>query len=147
MCVTGTGEYQLWCDQENVKTRFGAIGEHGSIAIVERCIRSIKELLRRILVPYRHALMQEELLCTMGWFNEHRTHDTLIGKTLDEVYFNRPPESERPRLEPRPRWPKSAPCAAPQAPIRGSPGVKLHLEVTHYRGRRHLPIVTLKEAA
>ena len=143
----GDTEYQLWCKRENVKPRFGKIGEHGSIAIVERFIRTLKDLLRGLIVPYCYVAMQQELVHTMEWFNAWWPHEALAGKTPDEVYFARAPENEQPRLEPRPKWPAKSPCAAPQAPVRGSPGVKIEIEVTYHAGRRHLPILTVKDAA
>ena len=46
------GEYLDWCDQHEVRPRFGALGKKGGIAVVERFIRTMKsEGLRRILVP------------------------------------------------------------------------------------------------
>ena len=41
-----------WCQAKCIKIRFGKIGEHGSIARVERFHRSMKdECTRRIIVP------------------------------------------------------------------------------------------------
>jgi transposase InsO family protein len=37
---------QFWCDgckHHGIRPRFGAVGQHGSIAVVERFIRSLKE--------------------------------------------------------------------------------------------------------
>ncbi|HBT75363.1 MAG TPA: hypothetical protein DEB39_00215 [Planctomycetaceae bacterium] len=45
-------EFKSWCKANNIKQRFGAIGKHGSIAVVERLHLSMKnECTRRILVP------------------------------------------------------------------------------------------------
>ena len=38
--------YRRWCGQHDIRPRFGAIGQHGSIAVVERFIRTLKEALR-----------------------------------------------------------------------------------------------------
>ena len=43
--------------------------------------------------------------------------------------------------------PRGSPCAKPQVPVNGEPGVRLSLDVTYYKGRMHLPIVSLKKAA
>ena len=91
--------------------------------------------------------MQTELNLIRQWYNEERPHHALSGRTPDEVYFDLPPNSEKPRLEPRPLYPAHSPCAAPQAPVRGSPGVRLQLQVTYLEGRRHLPIIRIKERA
>ena len=40
-----------------------------------------------------------------------------------------------------------APCAGPQAPVRGRRGQRLDLEVSYMAGRKHLPIVELNKAA
>ena len=45
-------EFKAWCKRRDVRPRFGALGQHGSVAVVERMILTIKTLLtRRILVP------------------------------------------------------------------------------------------------
>ena len=45
-------EYLAWCNDNGVRPRFGAVGKHGSIAVIERFILSLKtEFLRRIFVP------------------------------------------------------------------------------------------------
>jgi len=40
-----------WSPQRNTLPRFGAVGRHGSIAVVERLNRTAKELLCRIVLP------------------------------------------------------------------------------------------------
>ena len=70
-------------------------------------------------------------------------------KKPDEVYRGLVPACERSRLELRTRWPRRSKCASPQAPVdaaatRAGPP---ELVVTFVRGRRHLPIVSLRRAA
>jgi transposase InsO family protein len=36
-------QYLDWCDDHHVRARFGAVGRHGSIAVEERFIRTLKE--------------------------------------------------------------------------------------------------------
>ncbi len=140
--------FKNWCRRRGIRPRFGAIGKHGSIAVVERCIRTFKEYLRQwALVPMRRATFQQELSHLADWYNEHRPHETLAGRTPNEVYHARFPDHRRPRYEPRPRWPRGSPCAKPWAVIRGRPGARLELEVSFHAGRKHLPIVTLRRAA
>ena len=64
-----------------------------------------------------------------------------------EVYFKRKPANERPRLEPRIRYPRDAWCASPQTEVRGRRGVRVDIEVSYYEGKQHLPLVTVRPAA
>jgi hypothetical protein len=98
-------------------------------------------------VPLRRQSFQRELALFVGWYNEHRPHSALGGKTPDEVYCRRFPNCRKPRFEPRSRWPRGSPCTAPWALVRGSPGARLELLVEFHGGRRHLPIVRLNRVA
>jgi transposase InsO family protein len=136
------------CRRAGVRHRFGAIGRHGSIALVERCIRTLKdEGVRRWLAPIRWRTVGRELSLLADWYNGHRPHTGLAGATPDEIHFGRLAAHRRPRFEPRARWPRDAACAQPQAPVRGRRGVRLALEVRYLEGRAHLPIVSLTRAA
>jgi len=141
--------FRDWCRRRGIQPpRYGAIGRHGSIAVVERFILTMKCLLGCLaLVPYARDGFQRELAAIVEWYNCHRPHTWLGGRTPDEVYFGRYPANRRPRFEPRARWPRGSPCAKPWALVTGRPGAKLVLEVTHHAGRSHLPIVRLKRAA
>ncbi len=140
--------FACWCRRHGIRQRLGAIGKYGSLAVVERFIRTIKnEATRRILVPYRLAAFQRELSFFLGWYNAQRPHTFLDARTPDEVYFGRRPACRRPRFEPRPRWPRRSPCAGPQALVRGRPGVTLDLSISHRGGRKHLPVVQLRRIA
>ena len=141
--------FRKWCKRKGIKPpRYGAIGRHGSIAVVERAILTIKCMLScLLLVPYRREAFRRELNEIVHWYNEHRPHTWLGGKTPNEVYYGHFPANRRPRFEPRSRWPRSSPCAKPWALVRGSPGAKLTLEVMFHDGHKHLPIVSLKRAA
>ena len=116
--------FRKWCKRKGIKPpRYGKIGKHGSIALVERVILTIKCLLRCLpLVPYRREEFMEELLETVEWYNGHRPHTWLGGKTPNEVYLEWFPANRRPRFEPRSKWPRGSPCAKPWALVRGSPG-------------------------
>ena len=141
--------FRKWCRKKGIKRpRYGAIGQHGSIAVVERVILTIKCLLQCLpLVPYRREAFLRELPSTVEWYNQFRPHSWLGGKTPNEVYFGAFPANRRPRFETRAKWPRGSPCALPWALARGSPGAKLTLEVRFHRGHQHLPIVTLKRVA
>jgi transposase InsO family protein len=132
--------FKAWCRLHGIRPRFGAIGQHGSIAVVERFIRSMKsECAKRIMVPMRLADMRHELACYATWYNEYRPHSALGGRTPLEVHRGNAPACEEPRFEPRERWPH-------QAQISGRAGARLKLVVRRLQGRSHLPIVERKRS-
>jgi transposase InsO family protein len=141
--------FRKWCRRKGIKPpRYGAIGKHGSVAVVERFILTLKTILGcLLLVPYRRDKFREELSAIVEWYNRHRPHSWLGGQTPDEVYYRKFPANRKPRHEPRAAWPRGSPCAQPWALVRGKPGAELTLEVSFHRGRKHLPIVNLKRAA
>jgi hypothetical protein len=143
-------EYRAWCKQHGVKPRFGAIGKHGSIALIERCIRSLKEeCLRRTLVPFRLEPLVAELELYVTWFNEHRPHQGLGGKTPNEVFAASAAARDGPRWEPRKRYPLRAVRGrrSSRVKLRAHRGVELELVVCSVEGRAHLPLVDLRRAA
>ena len=120
-----------WCRRKGIHQRVGAIGKYGSLAVVERLIRSINdECTRRLIIPYRRDAFRRELTLVVEWFNGYRPHTWLA-----------------PRFEPRTRWPRRSRCAAPQARVRGRCGVRLELHVSFRVDRKHLPVVELRRAA
>ena len=140
--------FKRWCQRRKIKPRFGAVGQYGSLAVIERLIRTLKEEgLRRILVPLNHRKMRDEVIAILDWYNARRPQTALGGRTPDERYRRVASACRRPRWEPRPHWPADAPCASPQAKVRGKPGVQWRLLVDFHHGRKHLPIVTLKRVA
>ena len=140
--------FKVWCKRKGIRPRFGAVGKYGSIAVIERFIRTLKdECTRRIAVPVRRRDMRRELICHLDWYNEHRPHDYLDGRTPNEVYHDRPAANETPRIEVRPYWPPGASCAAPAAPVAGKVGQKVELVVSYHAGRKYLPVIRLKRVA
>jgi hypothetical protein len=99
------------------------------------------------ILQLRREAFRREVAPATDWYNEHRPHTALGGRTPNEVYFGRYPANRRPRFEPRERWPRGSPCARPWALVRGSPGARLELDVEFHAGRKHLPVVRLKRAA
>jgi putative transposase len=128
--------FKRWCTRRGIKPRYGVLGEPASICIIERFIRSLKqECTRRLLVTFSHGAMRSELEAYATWYNRHRPHVTLGGRTPHEVFAELP--LPRRRYETRPRWPG-----------RGARIVKgLQLAVGHVAGRRHLPIIELRRVA
>jgi len=152
-CVTDQGpqfrsEYRQWCQRRGVNPRFGAVGAHGSISIVERFILSLKtEAFGIGIVPLGARATQHLLESYATWYATERPHQGLGGRTPLEVFDERKPDHRRPRLEPRARYPSSAPCAGPRVPVRGRRGPKIELMVSHPTGTPHLPVVRLRRAA
>jgi len=140
--------FKDWCDRQGIAPRFGAIGQQGRIALIERFILSLKnECTRVIVVPLRRESFCRELAFFADWHRQHRAHSGLHSKTPHEVYQGIAPACQRPRYEPRARWPRSAPCASPHAPVAGHCGARIRLDVRYHWGRKHLLIVALKRAA
>jgi putative transposase len=140
--------FKSWCRRRGIRPRYGAVGKPGSIARVERFIRSMKnECTRRIVVPMPKDKLRKELSLYTFWYNHHRPHQALTGCTPDEVYFRQRLANERARYEPRTSWPRNSSCAAPWAKVKGRRGVKLSLRLQYLEGRQHLPVLSLRRVA
>jgi hypothetical protein len=140
--------FKAWCRKHGIRPRFGAVGKSGSIAVIERLIETTKRMLRLLpLIPLRRGTFRHDLALVLDWYNEHRPHTGLGGRTPNEVYFHRRPSHRQPRFEPRPRWPRGPPCAKPWALMRGKPGARIALHVHFHAGRNHLPIVAIRRVA
>ena len=138
--------YRAWCRKRGLRPRFGAIGQHGSIAVAERFILSMKnEFLRRILVPYALPRVTEALSAYQLCYNEHRPHERLGGATPGEVLHGELPAAGVAPFEPRARHPhaRGDPDVAPPRRV----CTRLELVVDRAGGIRELPIVQLREAA
>ncbi len=138
--------YLAWCKRRGIRTRFGAVGKHGSIAVIERFIRSLKdEALGRLrLMPLAVTEMTAEVDAYACWYNAERPHQALGGDTPAERMTGLIPARQSRRIETRPRHPLP----------RGSPRTRcrrmtepVSLTVTHVRSRAHLPVPVLCKAA
>ena len=126
------GQFRAWCARVGTKHRLGAVGSSASLATIERFWRSLKdEAFRIIQVPRRISVMRAELDAYVEWYNEHRPHQGLGGKAPRERLG-----VEAERVAP-------ADTVGPATNLRSSPV----LVVKAFRGRRHLPIVELRDAA
>ena len=124
-----TDDFRRWARYRKIRVRYGAVGKYGSIAMIERFMRSMKsEWTRLILLPLNLRSMRFELGLYITWYNEHRPHQSLSGMTPMEVYSGADPPSRTFRL-PNSRLPN------------------MELSVEHYHGRLPLPIVSLRQAA
>lgn len=71
----------------NIKHRFGAVGKHGSIAVTERLIWTLKhEWLTRVVLIRGLDHLGELLADFEQYYNEHRGHQRLGGATPAMVY-------------------------------------------------------------
>ena len=132
--------FRLWCERHDIRQRFGAVGRPGSIALVERFIRSLKEeCTRQLVLPMGSTKLRGELALYTHWYNSHRPHQGLGGRTPDEVYLGQVHAQDQPRHEPRAGQAPAASVAA----VQGTP----RLHVSFLEGRRHLPVVQLRRAA
>ena len=84
-----------------ISQRFGAIGKYGSIAIIERLWRTLKDLLllrsRRAWSP---AEMMRRLDDGLYYYAFHKPHQGLAGATPSEVYFGLQPVHLKARRPP-----------------------------------------------
>ena len=91
-------------------------------------------------IPLRRESFRQELAVISQWYNGHRPHVTLSGQTANEVYEKRFPANRKPRIEPRPRWPRGSPWAQPWALVGGKPEQLFETTVRfHNKRRRRLP--------
>jgi len=140
-------DYKKWCDDKNIVPRFGAIGKYGSIAVLERFFKSLKnEFTRRISIPLKKSEMKGNLDEYQYWFNNFRPHQGLNGRTPNEVRYELTPVKELPRFETRKKYPLKRFCTGPKIKVRGSPGVRLELLISYHNNNKNLPILELKEA-
>lgn len=139
-------EYVAWCERRGVRPRFGAVGKSGSIAVIERFFRSLKgEMLRRLpLLPMSLARMAREVGAYVAWYNDHRPHQGLGGRTPAEVRAGGRAAVDAQAWEPRPRYPLAR--GDPRGRRRRVKGC-LVLELGRVGDRPHLPIVALRRVA
>ena len=153
VCDQGTQftdkSFKKWCKCKlGRKPRYGAVGEHGSIAVIERFIRTFKDTyLRKILIPYNKKQMRSEMTVFIQWYNRHRPHESLDGATPIERYEDSTLANQMPRYEPRTKWPRKSRCAKPVVPVKGRRGMKLELVISFMDDNRKLPVVELRKAA
>jgi putative transposase len=108
--------------RHGIRRRYGAVGKKGSIAIIERLWRSMKQEYVRHLFLYRTVRAIDVRAHRWArWYNAERPHQGLGQRTPDEVYRRRPPRRTRDLT-----------------------GGALH--VGFLEGDRHLPVLRLRRA-
>ncbi|MFO0550748.1 MAG: DDE-type integrase/transposase/recombinase [Polyangiaceae bacterium] len=134
--------YFAACARLGITPRFGAIGMHGAIAVIERFWRSMKtECFRRFMISLDLHEMQRDLDDYCAWYNHVRPHMTLAGKrpidVLSEAGMTDPSAALRFRI------PHNVTTDRPQRSQRYGP-IQL---VTSVVGRAALPVIELRDAA
>jgi putative transposase len=82
--------------RHGIRRRYGAVGRKGSIAVIERMWRSMKQEYVRHLFLYRSTgTIDMRVRRWASWFNAERPHQGLGQLTPDEVYRGRPPRQLR----------------------------------------------------
>jgi transposase InsO family protein len=75
--------FRRGCRRAGIRQRFGAIGKHGSIALVERCIRTLKEEgVRRWLAPIRWRTVGRELSLFADWCSRPAILGAPLGASM-----------------------------------------------------------------
>jgi transposase InsO family protein len=75
-----------------VKQRFGAVGKKGSIALIERLWRTLKDALGlRLLRPLVAEDLAAKIEMGLVHYAHFRPHQALSGATPAEIYFGRAP--------------------------------------------------------
>jgi hypothetical protein len=71
-----------------VLQRFGAVGKHGSIGIIDRFFRTIKDALGlRTWRSLQREDLERRLDTALTHYSLHRPHQSLAGATPGEIYF------------------------------------------------------------
>ena len=131
-CFTGK-VFRRRLERLGVKQRFGAIGRKGSIALIERLWRTLKDTLGlRLLRPLVAEDLMETIELGLVHYAHFRPHHALGGATPVEIYFGRTPAHL---------------SAIP--PPRGRPGegpTDLPFRVDYLDAERLLPVLARKAA-
>ncbi len=117
-------------DALGIRQRFGAIGQHGSIAIIERFWRTLKELLGvRLWPPLSMAHLEARTELALAYYATLRPHQGLDGATPAEVYYDVTPAARS--AIPPPRKSPNAPAGEQSLPF----------EVVYLDPERRLPVL------
>ena len=97
-----------------IRQRFGAVGQHGSIALIERCWRSLKDdLSLRSMRPWSLQDFEPRLNAALLRYAYLRPHSALDGRVPAEAYFGL--SDQRPLLNLAPRGRADEP--GPDCPV------------------------------
>jgi transposase InsO family protein/transposase-like protein len=86
----------------SIGQRFGAIGQYGSIAVIERFWRTLKELLGvKLWPPLSAAHLEARVELALAYYAHLRPHQGLGGATPAEVYRGETPKAQLAAPPPR----------------------------------------------
>ena len=118
------------------RQRFGAIGQSGSIAIIERLWRTLKEMLDlKFRPPLSRSHLQDKVDLGLFYYARLRPHQGLGGATPSEIYFG---------LTPAHTQAVSPPRASSRDP--GSP-VEIPFDIAYADAERRLPFLIPRKLA
>ena len=131
-CFRG-GAFRRVLRRLGARPRFGAIGRKGSIALIERLWRTLKDTLGlRLLCPLVASDLRQKVEFGLIHYAYFRPHETLGGATPAEIYFGRTPAH-----------------LAAIPPPRGRPGegsMVSPFRIEYLDAERRLPILVRKAA-
>jgi transposase InsO family protein len=88
--------FRRYLRRRRIRHRYGAVGCHGSIALVERFWLTLKtELLDMGVIFLPLAALRRALQRRVSWYNAERPHLGLGLRTPSEVFAGRPPRQRR----------------------------------------------------
>jgi transposase InsO family protein len=82
--------------RRGIRHRFGAVGQHGSIALMERWFLSLKtEFVDSTFAFLDVAEVERRVAGYVTWFRRHRPHQGLAGRTPEDARRGRPVRKPR----------------------------------------------------
>ena len=90
--------FRRWCRRHGIRPRFGAVGQHGSIAVVERLIHTLKQSCTRLLtlVPLRATgFIEISFTSAAGTTSRGRTRRWLAKRPMKSTIADSPPYASR----------------------------------------------------
>jgi len=119
--------FRIFCKKHNIGLRYGAVQKHGSISVVERFIKTLKdECTRRILVPLDLEEMRDEVSSFVVWYNCFRPHQGFKGKFPIERYLQKSKRKRKYR-------------------VKGYDPETVKLSILRFKDKKHLPIIKLRK--
>ncbi len=86
------GEFITVIQSHGIRHRFGALGKHGSIALIERFWRTLKAISRvKTWKPLVQRDLEDRTRLAFIFYAQHRPHSALGGATPSEIYSGTAP--------------------------------------------------------